>query len=284
MKSIDLFCTSTASTAICSSMEHSAPMHRRGSRPLHRLNSYFSDHPFRNAPCISELPITPRPASFSGDSSRKSSASKNGELMRRKSSADRNDLYSPAGSSRYLLSDTPYFVSAIDAGDSSALVHSKPVKSRDGVGIENDSPKASSFLDSENPKSLALVPSRSVTSRHLTLSSSSDGSVGFNDPPFLKSPSSARSGDQVVVLRVSLHCKGCEGKVRKHLSRMEGVKSFSIDLATKKVTVIGNVTPFGVLTSVTKVKNAQFWPSPPSASPSSSSSSASSSTSTVALS
>lgn len=27
---------------------------------------------------------------------------------------------------------------------------------------------------------------------------------------------------QVVVLRVSLHCKGCEGKVRKHISRMEG--------------------------------------------------------------
>lgn len=27
---------------------------------------------------------------------------------------------------------------------------------------------------------------------------------------------------QVVVLSVSLHCKGCESKVRKHLSKMEG--------------------------------------------------------------
>lgn len=26
----------------------------------------------------------------------------------------------------------------------------------------------------------------------------------------------------MVVLRVSLHCKGCEGKVRKHISKMEG--------------------------------------------------------------
>lgn len=26
----------------------------------------------------------------------------------------------------------------------------------------------------------------------------------------------------VVVLRVSLHCRGCEKKMRKHLSRMEG--------------------------------------------------------------
>lgn len=47
--------------------------------------------------------------------------------------------------------------------------------------------------------------------------------------------------------------------------------SFSIDLETKKVTVIGNVTPVGVLTSISKVKNAQFWPSPATSSSSSSS-------------
>ncbi|PKA48527.1 Heavy metal-associated isoprenylated plant protein 26 [Apostasia shenzhenica] len=74
--------------------------------------------------------------------------------------------------------------------------------------------------------------------------------------------SSTGNQDQVVVLRVSLHCKGCEGKVRKHISKMEGVTSFEIDLASKKVTVIGNVTPLGVLNSVSKVKNAQFWRSP----------------------
>uniref|UniRef100_A0A7N0TXS7 HMA domain-containing protein n=1 Tax=Kalanchoe fedtschenkoi TaxID=63787 RepID=A0A7N0TXS7_KALFE len=28
--------------------------------------------------------------------------------------------------------------------------------------------------------------------------------------------------DQVVVVRVSLHCKGCAGKVKKHISRMQG--------------------------------------------------------------
>ncbi|CAL5424320.1 unnamed protein product [Camellia sinensis] len=67
-------------------------------------------------------------------------------------------------------------------------------------------------------------------------------------------------------MRVSIHCKGCEGKVRKHISRMEGVTSFSIDLASKKVTIIGDVTPLGVLTSISRVKNAQFWPSPTSSS------------------
>ncbi|KAJ0962279.1 hypothetical protein J5N97_030107 [Dioscorea zingiberensis] len=83
----------------------------------------------------------------------------------------------------------------------------------------------------------------------------------------LRPSSSTRQQDQVVVLRVSLHCKGCEGKVRRHISKMEGVTSFSIDLAAKKVTVIGDVTPLGVLNSVSKVKNAQFWPSGSSSPP-----------------
>ncbi|XP_010269157.1 PREDICTED: protein SODIUM POTASSIUM ROOT DEFECTIVE 2-like [Nelumbo nucifera] len=64
---------------------------------------------------------------------------------------------------------------------------------------------------------------------------------------------------QVVVMRVSLHCQGCAGKVKKHLSKMEGVTSFSIDLESKRVTVMGHVSPAGVLESVSKVKKAEFW-------------------------
>ncbi|KAI3439293.1 HMA domain-containing protein [Psidium guajava] len=52
---------------------------------------------------------------------------------------------------------------------------------------------------------------------------------------------------------------GCAGKVKKHLSKMEGVTSFSIDLETKKVTVRGHVSPVGVLESISKVKRAEFW-------------------------
>ncbi|KAE8670463.1 hypothetical protein F3Y22_tig00112131pilonHSYRG00072 [Hibiscus syriacus] len=85
--------------------------------------------------------------------------------------------------------------------------------------------------------------------------------LSSDESPSLKSSSSVLSRHQVVVLRVSIHCKGCEGKVRKHISKMEGVTSFSIDLATKKVTVIGDVTPANVLASVSRVKNAQLWPS-----------------------
>ncbi|KAJ4744855.1 Heavy metal-associated isoprenylated plant protein 3 [Rhynchospora pubera] len=65
---------------------------------------------------------------------------------------------------------------------------------------------------------------------------------------------------QVVVMKVSIHCQGCAGKVRKHLSKMEGVTSFSIDLESKKVTVMGHVSPAGVLESLSKVKKAELLP------------------------
>ncbi|XP_048226274.1 protein SODIUM POTASSIUM ROOT DEFECTIVE 1-like [Ricinus communis] len=83
--------------------------------------------------------------------------------------------------------------------------------------------------------------------------------------PLLASSSSSPlpSSDQVfqvVVMRVALHCQGCAGKVKKHLSKMEGVTSFSIDLEAKRVTVMGHVSPVKVLESISKVKRAEFWP------------------------
>nr|GME03376.1 protein SODIUM POTASSIUM ROOT DEFECTIVE 2 [Ipomoea batatas] len=64
---------------------------------------------------------------------------------------------------------------------------------------------------------------------------------------------------KTVVLRVSMHCKSCAKKVEKHISKMEGVSSYQIDMETKMVVVIGDVVPFEVLDSVSKVKNAQLW-------------------------
>lgn len=42
-----------------------------------------------------------------------------------------------------------------------------------------------------------------------------------------------------------------------------GVTSFKIDYAAKKVTIEGDVTPVGVLASVSKLKHAKFWTSQP---------------------
>ncbi|KAK7404625.1 hypothetical protein VNO78_05580 [Psophocarpus tetragonolobus] len=220
MKGIDLFCSSTASTAVTSSMHHRSMVHRS-------TKSY--DHDGRKSqlhvPCSSQLPINPKPYL---ERHRKISADKQNCEMRTKSSADVNDLYTHAsadGSSRrYLLSDAPF--------------------------IE---------WVSEPNKIAAMVPSQhDVKDKPMV--------INRNNPPTLLSSSSAPSKDQVVVLRVSLHCKACEVKVRKHISKMEGVTSFSIDMETKKVIIIGDVTPLAVLASVSKVKNAQLWPSSTSSS------------------
>ncbi|XP_038888352.1 heavy metal-associated isoprenylated plant protein 35-like [Benincasa hispida] len=64
----------------------------------------------------------------------------------------------------------------------------------------------------------------------------------------------------VVVMRVALHCQGCASKVKRHLAKMEGVTSFSIDLEAKRVTVMGHISPLGVLESISKVKRAELWP------------------------
>ncbi|XP_038904004.1 protein SODIUM POTASSIUM ROOT DEFECTIVE 2-like [Benincasa hispida] len=89
-----------------------------------------------------------------------------------------------------------------------------------------------------------------------------DESTSTTQPTLSQEPKPTPT-KQVVVLMVSLHCKGCEGKVRKHLSKMEGVTSFNIDYAAKKVTIEGDVTPVGVLASVSKLKHAKFWTSQP---------------------
>lgn len=42
-----------------------------------------------------------------------------------------------------------------------------------------------------------------------------------------------------------------------------GVSSIEMDLESKKVVVVGDVTPFEVLESVSKVKFAELWLTPP---------------------
>ncbi|WOL08462.1 hypothetical protein Cni_G17215 [Canna indica] len=155
------------------------------------------------------------------------------ELRRstKSSSTKQADLVSPAGSSRHLLVDSSRY-----------------------RFLEDSSTPFYDVIPAPVPRLLAIEAPRS---QHCARSS---------ERAVLRPSSSTRTQDQVVVLRVSLHCKGCEAKVRRHIAKMQGVRSFSVDLATKKVTVSGDVTPLGVLNSISKVKHAQFWQSPPRAS------------------
>ncbi|KAK3227746.1 hypothetical protein Dsin_007608 [Dipteronia sinensis] len=160
------------------------------------------------------------------------------DIKRKSSVKPGGDLITPPGSTRYLLSEGAFF---------------------DG------------FSDYNNDPVFALVPGQSnkkfTNPADLVLDQqhqSTPASKSSLSSP-LHSPPEKPSSNQVVVLRVSLHCKGCAGKLKKHLSRMEGVTSFNIDFVAKKVTIVGDVTPLSVLASVSKVKNAQFWPVPEAA-------------------
>ncbi|KAK9069164.1 hypothetical protein SSX86_013280 [Deinandra increscens subsp. villosa] len=270
LKTTELFCASPASTAICTAMNHHA-MVRRGStstpRPItHRHHDYYNNHyqfdfgdkpKFKvpTIPCTSQQHIDPKPYL---QKPRKTISAigkvkDNDVTLRRKSNADVDERkYS---GSRYVLNN-PIFVADLKDGDhgvcnAGALVVSEPAwpAYRDDTPVMKKCSSARRLRGEDG--SVVMGERRSSSLVRVDAKGESPGLKG----------SRSRARDQVVELRVSIHCKGCAGKVKKHLSRMEGVTSFHIDLESKKVTVVGDVTPLSVLSSISKVKNAQLWPS-----------------------
>ncbi|KAJ1434949.1 Heavy metal-associated domain, HMA [Sesbania bispinosa] len=122
--------------------------------------------------------------------------------------------------------------------------------------INNNYAKYSKLVDSRRSDSAGnkcvsvFVPNIKQKSQHQNQD---------NEPNELQKTRTTDSDFQVVVMRVAIHCQGCAGKVKKHLSKMEGVTSFSIDVEAKRVTVMGHISPAGVLESISKVKRAEFW-------------------------
>ncbi|XP_019157621.1 PREDICTED: protein SODIUM POTASSIUM ROOT DEFECTIVE 2-like [Ipomoea nil] len=249
MKGIDIFCASQAATAIRSTMEEitaaassSAIQLGGGGRAIDRFNPIITDSRRRTAP----VPKPPAPnAGGVGKTKKdksKSIKSNNKKKNPRKPAAGEESggawrctkpggFITPQSSSRYLLNENEdnkdYFLDVLSDFD--------PI-------LKLDDPN-------NHIKNLQQLSDQSGSS-HTPL------------PPLPSSsplPPSGSTDQVVVVLRVSLHCRGCERKMRKHISRMQGVSSFNIDFAAKKVTVVGDVTPLGVLASISKVKNAQLW-------------------------
>ncbi|VYS68106.1 unnamed protein product [Arabidopsis thaliana] len=63
------------------------------------------------------------------------------------------------------------------------------------------------------------------------------------------------------VLRVSIHCEGCKRKIKKILSKIDGVYTTNIDVKQQKVTVIGNVEPEILIKKIMKAgRHAELWP------------------------
>lgn len=63
-----------------------------------------------------------------------------------------------------------------------------------------------------------------------------------------------------VVLKVDMMCEGCVAAVKRVLGKMEGIESFDVNLAEKKVVVKGNVNAQDVLDKVSKTgKKTELW-------------------------
>ncbi|KAJ1437944.1 Heavy metal-associated domain, HMA [Sesbania bispinosa] len=91
------------------------------------------------------------------------------------------------------------------------------------------------------------------------IASGSDHKLRLKDVVAGKQTLAFQLKPKMVILRVSMHCHGCAKKVEKHVSKLEGVSSYKVDLETKMVVVIGDILPLEVLESVSKVKNAELW-------------------------
>ncbi|KAI5426054.1 protein SODIUM POTASSIUM ROOT DEFECTIVE 2 [Lathyrus oleraceus] len=254
MKGIEIFCASQASTAICLNTDHASSSSSSssntiqfGGRAIDRHNPIITDpkrtpsRDFTLPTSSSPSPINPKPLHDLKKTKKKKTTTTTDKttehkhiansftskpldsILRRSWVKPPSDSITPPTSSRYLLDDITSLDGVLDYDPVLGLTK-----------VDDSKKKAQVFHEDENNHS-----SKQHSSSSLPKSTSTN---------------------QVVVLRVSLHCKGCEGKVRKHLSRMQGVTSFNIDFAAKKVTVVGDVTPLSVMASISKVKTAKIWP------------------------
>ncbi|KAF5194332.1 Heavy metal-associated isoprenylated plant protein [Thalictrum thalictroides] len=76
-------------------------------------------------------------------------------------------------------------------------------------------------------------------------------------------PGMATNICQMVELLVHMDCDGCQRRIRKAISKLDGVDSFDIDMDNQKVTVKGYVEHRKVLKVVRRTgRKAEFWPFP----------------------
>ncbi|XP_023005201.1 protein SODIUM POTASSIUM ROOT DEFECTIVE 2-like [Cucurbita maxima] len=291
MEGTDIFCASQASTAICSSMEieevssssssfPSSPAIQLGGRALDRHNPIICDGR-RNSTAPNSLLTPPRdftrppfsPQPHHQLTKSKKTSSKGNRRTKTKipsvkqENEEREDCHTlPSTDTLKKSSFIPTDIVTRSFAKLNDLIAppAPPPAGSSRYLLGSDS--QSEFFDRlpENDPVYDIVPADDY--QELKTDVNQDGSTSTTQETLSQQPKPTPT-KQVVVLMVSLHCKGCEGKVRKHLSKMEGVTSFNIDSAAKKVTIEGDVTPVGVLASVSKLKHAKFWtsqqPTPP---------------------
>ncbi|KAK9058769.1 hypothetical protein SSX86_023612 [Deinandra increscens subsp. villosa] len=205
----------------------------------------------------------PKPEAGGGDEKRKSVAFANDDEF-----IQASGFISPASSSRCLLSDRAmsYFSPEFHhvpppspppppRNENLDFRNEKAFKKKDGDLSSSPPPTPQPPQPPQPPPPPSSLP---LTCDGLEPPQSTPHEPSSATDKPLSPPYQPPSSNQVVVLEVALHCRGCERKMKKHISKIEGVTSFKIEFAAKKVTVVGDVTPLAVLTSVLKVKNAKL--------------------------
>ncbi|CAH2058915.1 unnamed protein product [Thlaspi arvense] len=251
-----MFCASQASTAICSSMDHNhkstttndvVKNEQSIGRAIDRHNPIIKDGRRSTVDDYIRIPASPA----DGEMSEKKLETYKG----RRSFTGRKSTGGGGGGAAALLK--------LITNDMSLARKSFSCVARPACDFVKTPPGSTRYLLGSDPGCLsgstAHDPDKAATAESPAGEEIKPSSLLTEKEP---SGGGSEKEQQVVVLKVSLHCRGCEGKVRKHLARMQGVTSFNIDFAAKKVTVTGDITPLGILDSISKVKNAQFWTAP----------------------
>ncbi|KAL9684915.1 hypothetical protein QQ045_022357 [Rhodiola kirilowii] len=261
MKSLDMFCASQAATAICMSLEQHVVSSSTATIQLGsaRHNPTIDDGSRRSVSSLRGAVKRP------SESSTSSSASSQHNLKPKRTSTY-SKLYSNTREKKSSdeANGRKSSASLVDAVRKSSCIkpsaYFTPPGSKRYLLAENDS-----FAHSD--RVLALVPTetKNVTDPEVSGKSIRASSLKNEAPSFASTSDKYYSllrsnSDRVVVVRVSLHCKGCAGKVKKHISKLQGVTSFDVDFDAKKVTVVGDVTLLEVLATISKVRTAQLLP------------------------
>ncbi|XP_010934033.1 heavy metal-associated isoprenylated plant protein 45-like [Elaeis guineensis] len=80
---------------------------------------------------------------------------------------------------------------------------------------------------------------------------------------FQRQRTSLSNAMSIVELNVHMDCEGCEKRIRKAISKLDGVDTVEIDMDKQKVTVTGYVDQRKVLKAVRRTgRKAEFWPYP----------------------
>ncbi|KAJ0259647.1 Protein SODIUM POTASSIUM ROOT DEFECTIVE 2 [Hirschfeldia incana] len=198
-----MLCASQASTAICSGMDHipkptTTTVVDDSGRAIDRHNPIINDGKRSSVDDYIRIPASPADGEISN---------KTLEIYKGRRSVTARKSTGGGGGAAALFK--------LITNDLSLARKSFSCVARPASEFTKTPPGSTRYLLGSDPGSLAGSAGQDTVA-----SKSSDGEEIKPSMEEEKTGGGSGGSDQVVVLKVSLHCRGCEAKVRKHLSRI----------------------------------------------------------------